>query len=270
MRIAILVKHIPIAIGDEADFTRSALSDEYALEVAGMIKDNYEDTSITAIALCPKNTLLEESRLALIKALSTVCDEAYLLYDQDFFDSDAYGRSLLFAHAIRYIQKEGTHFDLIIDGEQDYETTGIIGPMTAAHLGLPSISSVSGIRINHIHSSDEEAFILAETKTESERCIIKALLPSWLTIAQTEHQPRYPSFIRLRWANAQSIHILTASDILKDPTFAAGSNSLTTVVSAFQSIRRIKQICVNAEDNVDTAVKELVSYIKHISSILKI
>ena len=142
MKIVVCIKQVPDTADikwtenntlkrEELDSVINPL-DEYALETALKIKDNYPDIEITAISMGPK-----QAENSLSEALAKGCDKAALICDKKFAASDTIATAAIISSAI----KNNIPCDLIICGQ--YATDG-----DTAQTG-PGIAEKLKIQIKH-------------------------------------------------------------------------------------------------------------------------
>jgi len=172
--------------------------DEHALEVAVQVKEK-TGGKVTALTIAG-----EEAIEALHTALALGADEAVLLSDPTFFDSDSFGKARILAAALRKLGE----FDAVLCGRQagDVEL-GVTGPFLAEELGLPCIALVANIEPN----SDK---VRLRRPVESGYEILEVPLPFLATITNDESNvPRLPTVRAIRKAVRTSVPVWTTEDI---------------------------------------------------------
>jgi electron transfer flavoprotein beta subunit len=186
--MVVLVKQVPDthnikgdAMKADGTVNRQALpaifnpEDLNALEEAIKIKDNYGG-KVTVITMGPPNAsqILRES-------LFRNADRVILVSDRIFAGADTLATSYALSMAIR---KTG-NFDIIFCGRQAIDgDTAQVGPQTAEKLGINQITCV-----NKIMELKKDT-ITAERSIEGGYEIIKAKLPTLLTITAEANTPR--------------------------------------------------------------------------------
>jgi electron transfer flavoprotein beta subunit len=197
MKIAVCVKPVPdvniISLNpynegqiDPYDivYTVSAC-DMVAVEEAVRIKEKDAAEHVTLISMAPPSTERILRRYAAIGA-----DDAILLWDEDFQDSDSYSTGVILARALASLR-----YDLILCGNKAPDTNaGQVGYVIANILGIPIVTGVTSIAVD-----SKEKEIAVERKLEKgNRERIRVNLPALLAVDEGLNEPRYaslPSFI---------------------------------------------------------------------------
>lgn len=152
--------------------------DESALELALEIHEKVGGT-ITVITMG-----IPESECILRDALTLGADCGYLLTHRYFAGSDTLATSYILSRAIKKIGS----FDLILFGKQAIDgDTAQVGPEVSAHLGLPVVTFVDGVR-----TLDNER-IVVERVTDSGKEIVEVSLPAALTVVKAGKRLRIPT-----------------------------------------------------------------------------
>lgn len=188
MKIAVCLKRVPdtemrfALASDGKSLDSSGLKfdisdfDGYAVEVALRINEQHGPGEVVAVALGP-DALQETLR----KALSMGVDRGlHLKADPVPFDG------LSIAHALAAELKD-QGFDLILFGRVATDTgNGTVGPMTAALLGVPCVTSISKLDLSAGQGTVQREL---EGATET----VTFPLPAVLTIDEGIARPRLPS-----------------------------------------------------------------------------
>jgi electron transfer flavoprotein beta subunit len=171
--------------------------DENALEAAFHIKDTY-GAKITAISMGEKL-----AQPVLRKALAAGADDLVLLVDRHFKDLDSYSTAYVLSMAIRKIGA----YDLIFTGRQagDWDF-GVTGLLIAEILQIPSINLAQKIEIR-----DDE--IWAEKLTRDGYELMKAPMPTLITVSSEIGELRYISIRALQSVSAKPITVYRADDL---------------------------------------------------------
>jgi len=188
MKIAVCIKRVPdtemrftiAADGKSVDTAglkfEISTFDEYAVEAALRLADTNPGSTVTVVGLGPAE-LGEQLR----RTLSMGADQAlHLKTDVVPYDN------LAIAKALATGLRDG-EFDLILFGRNATDTgSGAVGPMTAALLGLPVVTSVSEMTIA---GSSGTARRELEGATES----VTFPLPAVVSVDEGLGRPRIPS-----------------------------------------------------------------------------
>ena len=183
--------------------------DKNAIEEAVRLKERM-GWSVTAITYGP-----EDAKSALREALAMGVDEAVLVTDPGYEQSDTLVTSLFLAEAIKRLGP----FDLILLGEVSIDGyTYQVGPRLAELLGLPQVTHVRRLEVK----GDE---IVAERDLEEGYEVVSVRMPALVTVTKEINEPRYPKLMDIMKASKKPIRTLTAADlgIPEDRRGATGS-----------------------------------------------
>lgn len=209
MNIVVCVKNVPmtqsaeIAIDDSAkDVDKDSLEyeinewDNYAIEEAALLKEEHGGT-ITAITVGTED---DEEVLRFCQAMGA--DKAIRIDTEDRA-LDGYVISKALAKAA---EKES--FDLVLTGVQSSDTNkGMVGPMLAAHLGIPHASVVTGFK-----PGDDAAEINVELDGGAME-VSEIKMPALLSIQTGINDPRYISITSLRNAAKEELQVVGISEL---------------------------------------------------------
>ena len=196
-----LVEGAPLIFGD---------MDKNALEEAVRIKEKVEGAKVIALAMGGKK--LKDS---IKEALAIGADEAVLLMDPAFADSDAASKAQALAQAIEKLDE----YDLIICGEGSTDNySGQTGARLAEILDLPQITYVRELDV-------ADGTIKATRNMEESFEVVEADLPALVTVANEINQPRLASLRDILKAGRKPVQEFTAADLglAEDEVGAAGS-----------------------------------------------
>lgn len=155
-------------------------ADLKALKEALVIKEAFQ-AKVVVISLGSEP--VEEG---LRQCLALGADEAIRIWDTAFEKNDPYIKALILAKAIQLIG-----FDLILLGNRSKDTArGIVGPMMAAILKLPQVTSAMSLDF----STNRKTFIVYKKAPKGNREKIYCHLPILITIAEETKQPRYATW----------------------------------------------------------------------------
>ncbi|MEM4700060.1 MAG: electron transfer flavoprotein subunit beta/FixA family protein [Candidatus Nezhaarchaeales archaeon] len=184
----------PITVGVKR---KTSDFDKNAIEEAVRLKER-QGWRVTAITYGP-----DEAKSALREALAMGADEAVLVTDPGYGQSDALVTSLFLAEAIK---KEGP-FDLILLGEVSIDGyTYQMGPRLAGLLGLPQITHVRRLEVR-------DGEVVAERDLEEGYEVVAARMPAVVTVTKEINEPRYPKLMDIMRASKKPIKVLTAADL---------------------------------------------------------
>jgi electron transfer flavoprotein beta subunit len=171
--------------------------DDYALEAAVQLKESLGG-KITVLTVGGADTMDN-----IKKALAMGCDEAVLLNDEAFEDSDPFGSAEVLAGAIRKI---GT-YDLILFGRVSSDwSSGATGIAVAEALGLPAVSLIQKIE-------PEDGKLRVERFLEDGSAAYEVPLPCVLTVSNEINEPRLPTVPGILKASRKQVPTWTASDL---------------------------------------------------------
>ena len=184
--------------------------DKNALEEAIRIKEKHK-ADTTVITLGPSDAIR-----ALREALAMGVDNAYLLSDPAFENSDTLATSRILAAAIKKIGE----FDLVICAEASMDGySAQVGPRVAEWLGIPQLTYVRGI------VSMDGGSITVERDLEEGYERVEAKMPALLTVTKEINEPRFATLPKIMAASKKEIKTWGASDLglSKEEVGAAGS-----------------------------------------------
>ncbi|MEE1131753.1 MAG: electron transfer flavoprotein subunit beta/FixA family protein [Caryophanon sp.] len=186
--------------------------DEYAVEQAILLKEQ-QGAEVTVVTAGPARA--EE---ALRTAVAVGADNAILL-DEESLNGDEYTISNVLA---AIAQKES--YDLILAGHMSVDDGAAqIGPRVAELLGIPHISTITGLTIDGQTAR-------AEKDVEGDLETIEVQLPALLTAQQGLNEPRYPTLPGIMKAKKKPIERVTAADLGIDVA-AIGSKTETLTLN---------------------------------------
>jgi electron transfer flavoprotein beta subunit len=208
MKILVCVKHVPesetaIDIQNDSkwvdldsfnEFKMNRL-DEFAVEEAVRIKENFAETNIDIVSVGP-----DRATEGIKRSIGMGADNGiHIISNTEAYLSPMIISSWIAQHAL----KQG--YDLIFTGAMsDDGMGGQIGPMLAAHLRLPCATGVIYEKL-----SAENNSIYVEREIEGgKRDTLELSLPAVLTIQSGINTPRYPSLSNLLRANKQELVII--------------------------------------------------------------
>lgn len=149
--------------------------DEYALNVAGKMKQSEPFTKVFALSMGT-----ERAKVTLEGALAISAEKGYLVTGRQFGGSDTLATSYILSEAIKEIEKIEGKMDLIFCGRQAIDgDTGQVGTELAEYLGCPQVTCALEIAVE-----GDLVKILRETDRRLERigvsmpCVVTFTIPS--------------------------------------------------------------------------------------------
>lgn len=254
MRIAVLVKPVPDATGQErlrpdGRLDRSAAppvlngADEYTLEAALRLVDAHGG-DVTLIAMAPA-----EARDALRKGLAMGAARAVLVTDDALAGSCALSTMRVLAAALRTVE-----FDLVLAGADSADGGGgVVGAGIAALLDLPLVSGAAAI------DAAREGAIHVRRLVGTGEETVEVPLPALVVGTQLLGEPRYPTLKGIMGARSKEIAVRTLEDLDLGGA-AVGGAAATTVVLAQRppAARAAARVIREAPD---VAAREVVDFL---------
>jgi electron transfer flavoprotein beta subunit len=228
-----LIEGAPLIFGD---------MDKNALEEAVRIREKVGEAKVTALAM--GGAKLKDG---IKEALAIGADEAALLIDPLFADSDTTGKAGVLAKAI---QKLG-EYDLILCGEGSTDNySGQTGPRLAEILDLPQVTYVRELEV-------EDGTIKAVRNMEESFEVVEADLPALVTVANEINQPRLASLKDILKAGRKPVQEWTAADLGLSEDEVGAKGSATELVSNLAPEQERKQVVF--EGGLDEVCENLVN-----------
>lgn len=255
MNIVVLIKQVPdtneVKIDQETGrIMREGLpsiinpDDKAGIEEALKIKEEH-GAHVTVLTMGPP-----QAKEALKEAYAMGCDDVILLTDRAFGGADTWATSTALAAAINNLD-----YDLIISGRQAIDgDTAQVGPQTAEHLGIPSISYVEDVK------EITDSTITVQRQFEDRYQIIKANFPLLITTLGEMNSPRYMRVSRVFDINREDlVKVWTVDDIEVDKTNIGLAGSPTRVKRSFTKGAKQagKVFDVEAEEGANIIVDKL-------------
>ena len=236
MNIVVCLKQIPdlkyIRVKDRKPILEGAPlifgdMDRNALEEAVRIKEKVEGTKVIVLAL--GSAKLKETIKA---ALAIGADEAVLLTDPLFADSDTAGTARVLAKAIEKIKT----YDLILCGEGSTDSySGQVGPRLAEILDLPQITYVRKLEVNGKK-------LRAVRNMEESFEVVEAEMPTLITVANEINQPRLALLKDILKAGKKPIQEWKAADLGLSGDQVGVKGSVREIVSNLAPEQARKQV----------------------------
>jgi len=204
MKIIVCVKQVPDIEGrivvEKGAVSMQGLLPSYvinpldllAIEEALRIKETDGQGQVTLVSLGTSST--EEF---LRKGIAMGVDEAILLCDAAFDNSDSYATALLLAKTISTIP-----YDLVLCGQRaDDSQAGQVGTYLAVMLGIPLVQSVVNVETN----SESKRLRVQRKLEKGNREIVECPIPALLTVEAGLNIPRHATIRGVLKARKQEI-----------------------------------------------------------------
>ena len=237
MKIVVLTKHVPQAIG-EVSFTRDLTvdratvrcrlqdADEYAIEQAARIACRRFDVQVTAVTMGPSGAVG-----ALRTALARGADEGVHILDDALHGSDAPATSLVLAAACRRLG-----FDLVLCGSASTDSAmSVVPAMLAERLGVPALC--------HCDSLYTDEDMLYATRDDGHTIEdLAAAMPAVVSVTDRSGEPRYPRFEAVADARHKLVRTWALTDLGIETTEVGLAAAATKVTRATRTEERITTV----------------------------
>ena len=212
---------------------------EQAVEAALRIKDA-KGGKVTVISLGAPS-----AEKILKHTLAMGADEAILLNDPAFEDSDSYSTAYVLALAIKKIGQ----FDFIFCGRQagDFDM-GQVGSGIAELLGLPGVTLAKKIEVKDGHARVERAFPDGYE-------VVEVAMPALITVSNELGEPRYAPLKGIMAAAKKKVPVWNHQEIGADASKIGAAGRHTNMLKLFIPVRESKCEIIAGENEEDTANK---------------
>lgn len=250
MNIVVLIKQVPEIALIKVDQAANQVVlpqgpgtvnpfDEYAVEEGLRLKEKHGG-KVSVISVGTERT---ESALRACLALGV--DDAYLLCDEKFQDSDQQALGKILAAGLKKLGE----YDLIFAGKQAIDSDAAQVPAAvAANLGLPQAMFVK--KVESVDSSKATVF----RTTEDGYDVVELTLPAVVSVVKEINEPRLPSLKGKMAAKKKEIVRWGAADLGLDGT-GIGAGSMTRVVKVSPPPPRPKGEMIEGETPQEIAEK---------------
>ncbi|WP_191089838.1 electron transfer flavoprotein subunit beta/FixA family protein [Nesterenkonia ebinurensis] len=212
LHIITLVKWVPDSqlersIGADRRLDRSegilGELDEYPLEAALQIAENYENTRVTALTMGPAG-----ASTAVKKALQIGADDGVHLHDEALAGADVYATSAALAAAVNQVRTSGgsEHYLVLTGMASEDGESGAVPAQLAARLGVPVLTQARGV-------------VLQDDQLQVERLsgetlqTVAAPLPVVVSVTDQANEPRYPNFRAMMKAKKKPVAVLGLAEL---------------------------------------------------------
>ncbi|RJP88870.1 MAG: electron transfer flavoprotein subunit beta/FixA family protein [Desulfobacteraceae bacterium] len=192
----------PLVFVDDSTDLRMNHYDEFAIEMAVLIKEKYPEAMVEAITMGP-----EAARKPIKRAIGMGADKGIHILCDYSLSCDAAAVSGCIA---RIADKKS--FDLILCGIMSEDMMQFqAGPMLARRLSIPWATAVIHVSLNF-----EDGIIPVERELEGGvTAMMDIRLPALLTIQSGINEPRYPALSKLLRADASRIQVIPAETLMQ-------------------------------------------------------
>lgn len=193
--------------------------DKNALEEALKLRDAGMDVEIVALSLGPP-----QAATVLREALAMGADQAILLSDEAFVDSDAGATARALGAAIEHLGE----YDLVLCGSQAVDDNAAqVGPQLAEVLDIPQITFVRELTV-------DDGQVRAQRVLEEGYETVEATLPALLTILSQANTPRHPRAAGIfRVHRQKAVTVWSAQEVNVDEAQVGSQGSPTQVQRLF-------------------------------------
>ncbi len=212
--------------------------DEQAVEAALRLKDELGG-KVTVLSMGAAS-----AEKVLKHTLSMGADEAFLLSDTAFDDSDSAATAYALAQAIKKIGE----FDMIICGRQagDFDA-GQVGSGIAELLGLPNVTVAKKIDV-----TDGKARVERVLPDGYE--VVEVGLPALITVSNELGEPRYATLKGIMAAAKKTVPVWNAGEIEADASKVGAAGARTKMLKLFIPVRESKCEIIEGENEEEAAV----------------
>ncbi|WP_277218020.1 electron transfer flavoprotein subunit beta/FixA family protein [Peptoniphilus vaginalis] len=247
MNILVFIKEVPddsVAVSVQGD--RAAISDitpvvnafdTYSLEMAVRLKEANEESQVVVVSIGN-----EEVKNSLKNCLAVGADKAYLVKNDDYRKLDTKAISEILMGAREKLEAELGAFDVICFGKETTDAEASqVGVYFANKSDLGVVTSV-------IAMEKDGDKLVTKQEIDGGYRQVETLLPSVVTIAKPDYEPRYPTIKSKMAARRQKIDDLevetTSSPILEE-------------VKDFEPKKREAGVKIQEEEVEDTVAKAI-------------
>ncbi len=250
MDIVVLIKQVPEIALIKVDQSSNTVVlpqgpgtvnplDEYAVEEALRLREKHGGTTIVM------SVGAERAESALRDCLALGVDEAYLLCDEKFQESDPQAVAKILAAGLR---KLGS-YDLVLAGKQAVDSDAAQVPgAVAGNLDIPQ-----ALFVKKIESIDNGRVTVYRT-TEEGYDVVELSLPAVVSVVKEINEPRLPSLKGKMAAKKKPITRWTAADLGFDGT-GVGADCGTKTIKVAPPAPRPKGETISGETPEEIAGK---------------
>lgn len=247
MNILVFIKEVPddsVAVSVQGD--RAAISDitpvvnafdTYSLEMAVRLKEANEESQVVVVSIGN-----EEVKNSLKNCLAVGADKAYLVKNDDYRKLDAKAISEILMGAREKLEAELGAFDVICFGKETTDAEASqVGVYFANKSDLGVVTSV-------IAMEKDGDKLVTKQEIDGGYRQVETLLPSVVTIAKPDYEPRYPTIKSKMAARRQKID---------DFEVEATSSPILEEVKDFEPKKREAGVKIQEEEVEATVAKAI-------------
>jgi electron transfer flavoprotein beta subunit len=250
MNIVVLIKQVPEIALIKVDEAANQVSlpqgpgivnphDEYAVEEGLRLKEKLGGKCIVL------TVGTERAESALRNCLALGVDEAYLLSDAQFENSDSQALGKIIAAGVKKIEDCG----LILAGKQAVDSDSAqVASAVAANLNYPQ-----AMFVKKFEAADSSSVTVWRT-TEEGYDVVELKLPAVVSVIKEINEPRLPSLKGKMAAKKKAITKFSAADLGLDGS-GVGSNSASKVSKVATPAARTKGEMIEGETPEEIADK---------------
>lgn len=247
MNILVFIKEVPddsVAVSVQGD--RAAISDitpvvnafdTYSLEMAVRLKEANEESKVVVVSIGN-----EEVKNSLKNCLAVGADKAYLVKNDDYRKLDAKAITEILMGAKEKLEAELGAFDVICFGKETTDAEASqVGVYFANKSNLGVVTSV-------IAMEKDGDKLVTKQEIDGGYRLVETILPSVVTIAKPDYEPRYPTIKSKMAARRQKID---------DFEVEATSSPILEEVKDFEPKKREAGVKIQEEEVEDTVAKAI-------------
>ena len=247
MNILVFIKEVPddsVAVSVQGD--RAAISDitpvvnafdTYSLEMAVRLKEANEESQVVVVSIGN-----EEVKNSLKNCLAVGADKAYLVKNDDYRKLDAKAITKILMGAKEKLEAELGAFDVICFGKETTDAEASqVGVYFANKSDLGVVTSV-------IAMEKDGDKLVTKQEIDGGYRLVETILPSVVTIAKPDYEPRYPTIKSKMAARRQKID---------DFEVEATSSPILEEVKDFEPKKREAGVKIQEEEVEDTVAKAI-------------
>ena len=247
MNILVFIKEVPddsVAVSVQED--RAAISDitpvvnafdTYSLEMAVRLKEANEESQVVVVSIGN-----EEVKNSLKNCLAVGADKAYLVKNDDYRKLDAKAITEILMGAKEKLEAELGAFDVICFGKETTDAEASqVGVYFANKNDLGVVTSV-------IAMEKDGDKLVTKQEIDGGYRQVETSLPSVVTIAKPDYEPRYPTIKSKMAARRQKID---------DFEVEATSSPILEEIEDFEPKKREAGVKIQEEEVEDTVAKAI-------------